>query len=171
MTTLVPIDDDFAASLAAGASFFEARLSVRLGVAHGWVHDAVRRSRESDRYLSRTAPWLGRIALDAERRAVGTCGFANTPATDGFAEIWYETFAAFERRGHGKAMAGALLGIARQAGMRRLVAHTSSCDGTSARILEGWGFRNDGECSHRDAGRVWKWRVELPASADDRDGP
>ncbi len=159
---LIPIDAAVAASLARGAASFEADHGVRLGIAHGWLHEAVRQSLEHCRRVPRPVPWLGQIAVDGQRQIVGACGFPNDPGADGFAEIAYQTFPALERRGHGLAMAAALLEIVRRAGtIRRVLAHTASPEGVSARILARAGFRNEGEVAHPGHGRVWQWGAEV----------
>ncbi len=162
MIELIPIDAELAQTLADGAAGFEARHRVVLGNVHGSLHDIVRQTLDHERRVPRPPPWVGQIAVDHARRVVGAGGFSNNPAADGMAEIAYHTFPAFERRGHGTAIAIALVRLVRDAGsVPWVIAHTLPVDGASPRILARVGFRNEGEITHPEDGRVWRWSLRV----------
>ena len=110
-------------------------------------------------------PWTGYLSL-AAGRWVGGGGFA-APPRDGEVEIGYFTLPAWQRRGHGRHTAAALLAIARSADPRlTVIAHTERrADGTgqaaddsaSARILQSLGFGAAVAAHDAEAGPVWRW--------------
>lgn len=113
------------------------------------------------------APWCGYLAValapPTRRRVVGTCAFTGPPDAEGAVEIAYFTYPPYEGQGFGRAMAGALVELARRTGSVRMVyALTLREPNASTRILTRLGFRRVGEAMDPDAGRVWRW--ELPAA-------
>ena len=108
------------------------------------------------------APWIGYLAyLPENREAVGACSFKAAPAA-GTVEISYFTFPHAEACGYGKAMAAALVAIAKQnATVQTLIAHSLPVENASARILRGLGFKNLGTVNDPEHGRVWRWELPL----------
>ena len=110
--------------------------------------------------------WGGYLACDTgSRQVIGTCAFKGAPDAAGCVEIAYFTFPAFEGRGYGGAMAGALVDKARASGLVRMVAaHTLPAASASTRILQRLGFTQVGTVIDDPAdGPVWRW--ELAAAA------
>ncbi len=109
-------------------------------------------------------PWTGYLAAEGDV-VVGTCGFVAPPA-DGRVEIAYFTFPAHEGRGVARAMAAALVAIARQAAPDATVAaRTLRERNASHRILERLGFTCRGEVEDPDDGPVLEWRLVDGAAA------
>lgn len=102
-------------------------------------------------------PWTGYLA-EEEGQFVGTCAF-KTPPQSGQVEIAYFTFPGHEGRGVATRMAEHLIRIARQEGMRRIVAQTLPEPGPSTAILRKLGFRRAGELIHPEDGLVWEWEL------------
>ncbi len=107
-------------------------------------------------------PWTGYLSL-ADGRLVGGGGFAALPR-DGEVEIGYFTLPGWQRQGHGRRTAAALMDIARSADPRlTVVAHTArsaptEADGSaSARILRSLGFGAALPMQDAEAGPVWRW--------------
>ena len=116
---------------------------------------------EQTRRLLQHDLWGGYLAVDATTRLiVGTCAFKARPTAEGVVEIAYFTFAAFEGRGYGTAMARGLIDIARgQPEVRRVIAHTLPEPGASPRILEKVGMTFEGLVYEPDDGLVWRWSL------------
>jgi len=111
-------------------------------------------------------PWIGYLALEGSE-FVGTCGFAGPPNT-GEVEIAYFTFPGNEGRGVATQMARELLQFNRHAATQagiRFIAHTLPEEGPSASVLRKLGFRLEGEVSHPEDGKVWKWSEHAPSEA------
>ena len=105
-------------------------------------------------------PWLGYLAVE-DGLCVGTCGFAGPPA-GGEVEIAYFAFPAHEGRGVATRMARELMRISRPAvddGGLAFIAHTLPLEGPSTAILRKLGFALEGEITHPEDGRIWKWRA------------
>ena len=121
--------------------------------------------------LAPPTPWTPYLALTGGQW-VGGGGFTGPPR-DGAVELGYFTLAGCRRRGHGRAIAAALLKIARHADPRlSLLAHTARSPRgaaaeahaqASARILRSLGFEGLGPARDDEAGAVWRWA--RPASA------
>jgi ribosomal-protein-alanine N-acetyltransferase len=115
------------------------------------------------------SPWTGYLCL-ADGRLVGGGGFA-APPQDGEVEIGYFTLPGWQRLGHGRRTAAALLAIARSAdpGLT-VIAHTLRSAGetvdvsASARILWSLGFGVAATANDVHAGPVWRWAA--PPSDD-----
>jgi [ribosomal protein S5]-alanine N-acetyltransferase len=122
------------------------------------AQDAAHRAR-----IGGTPEWGGFLAIaDAQQRVVGAGGFVAAPDAQGCVEIGYGTFAPYEGKGYGTAIAGALLIRAAASGMVRLVcAHTLPEMNASSRILLRHGFTRAGTAHDDDAGLVWRWERPL----------
>lgn len=105
-------------------------------------------------------PWCGHIGR-RDGVPVGFGGFKTPPDADGAVEIGYLTFPAQEGTGVAKAIAAAMVGIARGNGARRVVAHTLTEMNPSTSVLAANGFVRDGEAIDPDEGVVWRWTLDL----------
>ena len=104
------------------------------------------------------APWIGYLA-EEEGECVGACAFKSPPA-DGRVEIAYYTFPQHEGLGYATAMAGALIGIARQADAGlTIVAQTMAEEGASPHILGKLGFELVEEFEDPLDGPLWEWAL------------
>jgi [ribosomal protein S5]-alanine N-acetyltransferase len=106
-------------------------------------------------------PWLAYLARESgTRRIVGSCAF-KAPPVDGAVEIAYYTFPDSEGRGFGRAMAGALIDIARRhCRVERILAHTAPEENASVAILRSHGFVFAGVTEDAEDGTVWRWERE-----------
>jgi RimJ/RimL family protein N-acetyltransferase len=106
-------------------------------------------------------PWLAYLARETgTRRIVGICAFKAPPA-ERAVEIAYYTFPDSEGRGFGRAMAGALIAIARRhPRVERIIAHTAPEENSSVAILRGHGFVFAGVAEDTEDGTVWRWERE-----------
>lgn len=123
---------------------------------------------QTDAHRARTgapAEWGAFLAVDEpSRQVVGTCAYVGAPDATGAVEIAYFTFPAYEGRGHGAAMAGALIARAAETGrVRAVYAHTLPQESPSTRILVRHGFRRAGVAHDDEAGLVWRWERRLGA--------
>ena len=116
-------------------------------------------------------PWTGYLSL-ADGRLVGGGGFAAAPR-DGEVEIGYFTLPGWQRRGHGRRTAAALLAIARKTDSRlTVIAHTARSttdeadDSASARILRSLGFGGALAMQDAEAGPVWRWTAPPDGAPD-----
>ena len=105
------------------------------------------------------APWCGYIAR-REDRPVGFGVFKNAP-TDGIVEIGYLTFPAHERTGVASNVAAQMLDIARDAGVKCVIAHTLPEENASTEVLRRNQFEKTGEANDPDEGLVWRWECGL----------
>ena len=105
------------------------------------------------------APWTSYIAFNGGGAAVGACAFKNAPDKKKEVEIAYLTFPGHARRGHGTAMARALINIAAGSGaVDHVVAQTLPGLNASVRICRRLGFAFAGEVIDPHDGKVWRWR-------------
>lgn len=107
-----------------------------------------------------TPPWCGYIG----RRGgmpVGFGGFKGVLADDGSIEFGYLTFPQHEGSGVAKAVAAAMIGIARENGANAVLAHTLCEENPSTSVLRANGFMRDGFSEDEDEGTVWRWRLAL----------
>jgi RimJ/RimL family protein N-acetyltransferase len=92
--------------------------------------------------------WLLRLIVlrgDAPAEAVGMIGFHGRPDAQGRAEIGYEVFAPFRRRGYASEAVRGLLGWAtRRHGVRRFIAAIAPDNEASMQLALGLGFRQVG---------------------------
>ena len=108
-------------------------------------------------------PWIGYLTF-ADGVNVGTCAFKGPPER-GRVEIAYFTFPGFERRGHARQAAHALVALAEAAQDAPIVtAQTLPRESASTRILTRLGFINTGTVQHERDGPVWEWVLQRPAS-------
>ena len=105
-------------------------------------------------------PWCGYVG----RRGiipVGFGGFKGVPTDDGSVEFGYLTFPQHEGTGVAKAVAGAMIGIARENKAKAVLAHTLCEENPSTGVLRANGFVRDGEGVDDEEGVVWRWRLDL----------
>ena len=159
MIRLINLDDEALGLLGGELAAFERRYAARTGE-HGALLGELA---EQTRRLLEHDVWGGYLAVDTEMRLiVGTCAFKARPTAQGMVEIAYFTFAAFEGRGYGTAMAQGLIEIARgQPEVRRIVAHTLPQPGASPRILEKVGMTCEGQVYEPGDGNVWRWSLNV----------
>lgn len=138
---------------------FENAHNVKLGDAAPIIRDVSAQMEEFRESIDAPPEWVGYLSVDVETRIViGTCAFKGEPDEAGCVEIAYFTFAPYERRGYGTAMARALIGIASQfPAVSTIVAHTLKEENASTHILTGLGFTQNGEDIDEDEGPVWRW--------------
>jgi RimJ/RimL family protein N-acetyltransferase len=108
---------------------------------------------------SAPSPWTHGFAM-VERASgvtVGSCAYKGPPDTEGVVEIAYGVEPAYRSRGFAKEAAAALVGHAKQAGVRLVRAHTRPENGASARVLASCGFACLGEVMDPEDGLVWRW--------------
>ncbi len=108
---------------------------------------------------SHIAPWCGYIAR-REGRPVGFGGFKSAPV-DGIVEIGYLTFPAHEGAGVASDVTAQMLDIARDAGAKRVIAHTLPEENASTEVLRRNQFEQTGEAHDPDEGVVWRWEYRL----------
>jgi GNAT superfamily N-acetyltransferase len=91
---------------------------------------------------------------------LGIGGFKGPPA-DGTVEIGYEIAPA--HRGQGRALAAsiAMLGTARAAGCRTVIAHTMAEENPSTSVLARLGFTRTETIDDPDDGPIWRWELPL----------
>lgn len=106
-------------------------------------------------------PWCGYIARGGDGAPLGFGGFKDAPYEDGVVEIGYLTFPLHEGRGVAKAVAAAMVEIARANGVRTVCAHTLCEENASTAVLRANGFIRDGFGEDPDEGKVWRWKLKL----------
>lgn len=111
-------------------------------------------------HMEHIVPWCSYI-LRREGRPVGFGGFKGDPDPQGTVEIGYLTFPDHVGQGVASELAGGLLGIAREAGARRVLAHTLPQANASTRVLEKNGFAHIGSAMDEDVGEAWQWERVL----------
>lgn len=164
MPTLFPLD---AAACAAIADKSAPILGVISNLAEAGEHIEMVAGLQAALY-ARTgagAPWIGYLAyIPTTGEAVGACSFKSAVAK-GEVEIAYFTFPHAERRGYGKAMAAALVDIARASGgVETVIAHTLPEENASGSILRGAHFTMTGPVEDPEDGTVWRWERRLSAT-------
>lgn len=107
-----------------------------------------------------TPPWCS-YAVRIDKRVEGTGGFKGAPDDNGWVEIGYLTLARAEGRGVAKAVAAALLDIAREHGATGVLAHTLPEHNASTRVLAANGFALIGPVEDPEDGTVWRWERTL----------
>ena len=116
-------------------------------------------------YLERSprpAPWGSYIGWHGDT-AVALGSFKLAPDADGVVEIAYMTLPAFEGRGHARSVIAALVQIARDHGVTRVIAHTLPEENTSNRALRSNGFHYAGDHDDPEDGTVWRWERSAAA--------
>ena len=106
------------------------------------------------------APWCGYIAR-REGQPLGFGGFKGEPDESGAVEIGYLTFPMHEGMGVAKAIAAAMIAIARERGATAVIAHTLCEENPSTGVLRANGFVRDGEGHDDEVGVVWRWRTTV----------
>lgn len=92
---------------------------------------------------------------------VGVGAFKAAPDAEGTVEIAYQTFPAFERRGHATAIIAELVAIARAGGAAVAIAHTLPLINPSARALMHNSFVQADAFDDPEDGPVWYWERML----------
>lgn len=121
-------------------------------------------TRDFHRRIGSRAPWIGYLGIESEGdRVVGVCSFKGNPNQAGEVEISYGTLPAVQGSGYATGMAGALVKIAFQSSVVRLViAHTLPESNASGRVLTKTGLIFVGEVIDPEDGRVWRWELARP---------
>jgi RimJ/RimL family protein N-acetyltransferase len=159
---LVSLPESSLRELAAGKTVMtQRRLRVRLPDDFGRraVSVATIRLRDVERDPG-ARPWLLRlIALrgaadpSSPREVVGLIGFHGRPDADGRAEIGYEVFEPYRRRGYAReAVVGLLAWASRRHGVRRFLAAIAPENVASMQLALGLGFRQVGAQVDEDDG-------------------
>jgi RimJ/RimL family protein N-acetyltransferase len=147
----------------------EHRLGVRLPVDFARRAEALLRIRLADVERDPAArPWLLRLIVlrgPGLRPAVGLIGFHGRPDDDaGRAEVGYEIFEPYRRRGYAReAVVGLLDWAARRHGVRRFLAAIGPDNEASLRLALGLGFRQVGVQVDEDDGLEFVYEVDWPA--------
>ena len=159
MIDLIPLDEERLRALAADPAAALAGLGCNAGAVAEIVGSVARATLHHQGRTGARAPWIGYLARCGGGAVIGTCAFMGPPS-DGAVEIAYFTFPGHERRGHGSAMAGALVGIAlADPAVREVIAHTLPEENASTRLLRRHGFRLRGAVSADEHGEVWRWSL------------
>lgn len=131
------------------------------------LHDAAQSVAEHSLAHLKSFPYetrprnLGYLVVEGEsQQLAGACSFKAPPA-EGVIEIAYYTFAGFEGRGIGTAMARFLLEQAAAIpGVTKVIAHTLPESSASTRILARVGLTLAGD-AEEDGIAVWRWEKDL----------
>jgi ribosomal-protein-alanine N-acetyltransferase len=121
--------------------------------------------------LEQTAPATG--GSHAARTTVGLIGFHGPPDEHGRAEVGYEVFAPFRRRGYAReAVPGLLDWAARRHGVRTFLASIASDNEPSMRLALGLGFHQVGAQVDEEGSVDFIYQLEWPVKgASDRAAP
>jgi ribosomal-protein-alanine N-acetyltransferase len=106
----------------------------------------------------RPDPWGSYLAREGED-AVGICAFKTAPDVNGFVEIAYGTFPAYQGRGIAKQLIDLLSRMAFAAGARTVTARTLPEYNPSNSALRRQGFAYAGEAIDLEDGLVWEWHL------------
>ena len=145
----------------------EHRLDVRLPVDFARRAKALLRIRLADVERDPAArPWLLRLIVlreETPRPAIGLIGFHGRPDDAGRAEVGYEIFEPYRRRGYAReAVVGLLDWAARRHGVRRFLAAIGPDNEASLRLALGLGFRQVGVQVDEDDGLEFVYEVVWP---------
>ncbi len=105
-------------------------------------------------------PWCGYIGW-CDDTPMGFGGFKGPPDAANAVEIGYLTFARHEGRGVAKAVAAAMIAVARSHKATTVLAHTLCEENASTGVLRANGFVRDGFGEDPDEGQVWRWTLAL----------
>jgi RimJ/RimL family protein N-acetyltransferase len=157
---VLPVTREWAEALAEGDNAFGERFGV--GVEAGWlgfpealpiILEAARRDRPD--------PWGPHLFFAEDDGAlVGNGGWKGAPV-DGEAELGYAVAPSRQRRGIATAVVRELVGRARNAGLRTVVAHTLAEESASTHVLTKCGFVRVAESVDPVDGRIWRWELSL----------
>lgn len=106
--------------------------------------------------------WGPQLFFDDDGALVGNGGWKGPPQA-GEAELGYAVAPSRQRQGIATAVVRRLVGQARTAGLRTVVAHTLAEENPSTRVLARCGFRRTAELTDPDEGPVWRWELDLSA--------
>ena len=139
---LVPVTQDVAVAVVAGAGVPAALAPLGLEPGAGWPHadtaDALRMYAE---HGSDDVPGVWVVALRDTEQVIGDCGWYGPPGAAGEVEIGYGMSPAFRGNGYATEAVRALLGwIRAYGGVRRVVAETEVTNTPSRRLLERLAF-------------------------------
>jgi [ribosomal protein S5]-alanine N-acetyltransferase len=110
--------------------------------------------------MRQVPPWCGFVSW-GDAGPMGFAGFKSAPDAVGDVEIGYLTFPMHEGKGVAKAMAAAMVHLARSSGAKALTAKTLPESNASTGVLAANGFVRDGEGADDDVGTIWRWRRVL----------
>lgn len=156
---LVSLDPDSIEEILGDPTSFASRHGLRLYGCVDLVKDVARQTSAHWKKSPCGQPWVSYLAADAmSEQVVGVCAFKHEPDDKGTVEIAYFTMPPHEGRGHATEMAAALVRIAAESGVARLVvANTLPEVNASTRVLERNGFQRAGEGVDDEVGRTWRW--------------
>lgn len=125
---------------------------------HGMIVQLLEHTRAFQNSVAAEAPWIGYLGMETQSGGlVGVGSFKGAPNERGEVGITYHTFEQFQGQGCATAMVTELLGIAAEAGVQRVVAHTRRENDASTHVLECNGFKLAGEVELPEDGLVWRW--------------
>lgn len=107
--------------------------------------------------------WGAHLFFDDDGALVGFGGWKGAPI-DGVAELGYAVAPARQGRGIATGAVEELLAMARESGVRLVVAHTLPEESPSTSVLARAGFSRVGEAPDPDGGvdgMVWRWELPL----------
>lgn len=163
---LLPIEADLAKRLDEGPERFRRHYGASVAAEDApLVRDVVEQTLGMLPDEPRDARWGGYLAVDDESGlVVGSCAFKAPPTEDGTVEIAYYTFGPYEGQGYAKAMARALVSLARSSPrVHRVLAHTLPESNPSTSVLRSVGMRFVNEVHDPEDGPVWRWQLEREA--------
>ena len=114
-------------------------------------------------------PWIHGFTLihRPSGAVVGSAGFKAPPSDDGMVELAYAVEPEHQGKGYATEVAAALTAFAFSCPEVRVVrAHTLPEPNASTRVLAKCGFERIGEVQDPEDGRVWRWEIFRPESAD-----
>jgi RimJ/RimL family protein N-acetyltransferase len=104
--------------------------------------------------------WGPHLFFDDDGALVGNGGWKGRPE-QGAAELGYAVAPSRQRRGIATAVVTELVGRARRANLRVVVAHTLAEENASTRVLTRCGFTRTAELADPDEGQVWRWELRI----------
>lgn len=164
---VLPVTREWAEALAQGDSVFAERFGV--GVEAGWLGfpEALSLILEAGR-RDRPDPWGPHLFFVQDDGAlVGNGGWKGAPV-DGEADLGYAVAPSRQGRGIATAVVRELVGRARNAGLRTVVAHTLAEESASTHVLTKCGFVRVAESVDPVDGRIWRWELSLNVVSADR---
>ncbi len=162
MIRLEPIQLEWAEALDEGDAVFADRFGIP--VEPGWSGFPEARSILLSVARAAGVPeWRAQLFFDDDGALVGNGGWKGPPE-DGVVEIGYAVAPSRQRRGIATSVVQQLVGRARQAGLRTVVAHTLAEENPSTKVLRRSGFERVAELTDHDEGRIWRWEYDSLAA-------
>lgn len=161
MISVEPVTVPWIEALADGDAVFTARFGVP--VADGW--DGFRETLPLLLAAARrgeASPWGPYLVFDEDGALVGNGGWKGEPR-EGVAELGYAVAPARRNRGIATRLVNELLGQARHANLRLVVAHTPAAESASTAVLRKCGFSKVIDLVDPEDGPVWRWELRLVA--------